>query len=228
MESMSWLSTLKSNIEIHSASVAFDAPLLHSHFKSRERLVSSFPVKAREHNVCKNGCELFGDDDGSDRCDEYGEGKASARKMKYLSLIEQLALLISNDQTLELEKSSEKYEKDQDVLYDSFDGILGETLLRFYNNRKDRLVLYLGLYNDGSQVFKNGNHTMTIFHLIILNLPKTIRTENRPIKHELEILQSKGSKLSGSSMTVNAHILFASGDIPACAKLAGQSVTLGN
>jgi hypothetical protein len=45
----------------------------------------------------------------------------------------------------------------------------------------------------------------------------------KPIKQELEILQSKGFRLSGSSMTVNEHLLFASGDIPACAKLAGQS-----
>ncbi|CEG69045.1 hypothetical protein RMATCC62417_05191 [Rhizopus microsporus] len=130
------------------------APLLYSHFKSRDRLIKKFPVKAKEHDVCKNGCELFGDDDGSDRCGECGEDKASAKKMKYLSLIEQLALLVSNGQTLELVKPSEKYEKDQDVLYDSFDSILGETLLKFYSNRKDRLVLYLGLYSNGFQVFK--------------------------------------------------------------------------
>ncbi|ORE10399.1 hypothetical protein BCV72DRAFT_221743 [Rhizopus microsporus var. microsporus] len=118
-------------------------------------------------------------------------------------------------------------------------------LFPFYSNRKDRLVLYLGLYNDEFLVFKNGKHAMTIFHLVTLNLPKAIRTENKymlqlcvapgpksprelfsfikPIKQELEILQSKGFRLSGSSMAVNAHILFASGDIPACAKLAGQS-----
>lgn len=99
--------------------------LLCSHFKSRDRLVKKIPAKASVHNVCKNGCELFGDDDGNDKCSEYGEGKANGWKKKYLSLIEQLALLISNDETLELVKSSNKHEKDQDDSYDCFDGMLG-------------------------------------------------------------------------------------------------------
>jgi hypothetical protein len=51
---------------------------------------------------------LYGSDDGSDNCSECGDDRASARKMKYLPLIEQLALLVSSDETLELVKSSNK------------------------------------------------------------------------------------------------------------------------
>ncbi|CEJ01774.1 hypothetical protein RMCBS344292_15795 [Rhizopus microsporus] len=86
--------------------------LLYSHSKLRGSIINSFPVKVREHNVCKNGCALFGSDDSCDKRSECGENRDSARKMKYLSLIEQLALLVSNDGALELMKSSNKYEKD--------------------------------------------------------------------------------------------------------------------
>jgi hypothetical protein len=85
------------------------SPLLYSHSKSRDSIINSFPVKVRGHDVCKNGCALFGSDDNCDKCSECGENRASVRKMKYLSLIEQLALLVSNDGTLELVKSSNKY-----------------------------------------------------------------------------------------------------------------------
>ncbi|CEG64295.1 hypothetical protein RMATCC62417_01293 [Rhizopus microsporus] len=163
----------------------------------------------------------------------------------YLPLIDQLALLVNDKETFELLKSPRKNEERSDVLYDVSDGALGERLPKVYSKRKGRLVIYLGFFADGFQIFKNGQHMMTAFHLIILNLPEVICTESkymlqvcavpgptspkdffsfvRPIMKELMILEREGFKLAGSNMTINAHLLFAGGDIPACAKLAGQS-----
>ncbi|ORE06213.1 hypothetical protein BCV72DRAFT_329411 [Rhizopus microsporus var. microsporus] len=45
----------------------------------------------------------------------------------------------------------------------------------------------------------------------------------KPIMKELMTLKREGFKLAGSGMTVNAHLLFAGGDTPTRAKLAGQS-----
>ncbi|CEG80506.1 hypothetical protein RMATCC62417_14832 [Rhizopus microsporus] len=162
--------------------------------------------------------------------------KACAKKMVYLPLIDQLALHI---------KSSRKNEKKPGVLYGVFDGALDERLPKVYSKKKDRLVIYLGLFADGFQDFKNGQHRMTVFHLIVLNLPKVIRTESKymlqlcvipgptspkgffsfvkPIMKELIILEREDLKLAGSDMTVNAHLLFAGGDTPTRTKLAGQS-----
>ncbi|CEI98089.1 hypothetical protein RMCBS344292_12206 [Rhizopus microsporus] len=86
--------------------------LLYPHSKSRDSIIKSLRVKVREHDVCKNGCALFESDDCCDKCSECDENRDSARKMKYLSLIEQLALLVSNDRTFGLVKPSNKYEKD--------------------------------------------------------------------------------------------------------------------
>ncbi|KAG1320898.1 hypothetical protein G6F61_015225 [Rhizopus arrhizus] len=51
--------------------------------------------------------------------------------------------------------------------------------------------------------------------------PKDFFSFVKPIMKELMILEREGFKLAGSNMTINAHLLFAGGDIPTCAKLAG-------
>jgi hypothetical protein len=126
-----------------------------------------------------------------------------------------------------------------------FDATIGEQLPKFYNEKKKQLTLYLGLYNDGYQIFKNGKHTMTVFVFVVMNLPLEIRTENnyllqvctapgakaphdffsflKPIKEELDILQDRGFKPKGSDMIVKAHMLFSGGDTPAQSKISGTS-----
>lgn len=232
----------------HMKAYCSEAPLLYSHYKSKERLTKRFPIKAKELDVCKNGCMLYDENAQIDeKCSNSKcEGnKIDAKKMMYLPLIDQLALLVNDKETFELLKSPRKNEEGSDVLYGVFDGALGERLPKVYSKKKGRLVIYLGLFADGFQIFKNGQHTMTAFHLIILNLPEVVRTESKymlqvcvvpgptspkdffsfvkPIMKELMILEREGFKLAGSNMTINAHLLFAGGDIPACAKLAGQS-----
>ncbi|KAG1207990.1 hypothetical protein G6F69_007594 [Rhizopus microsporus] len=184
-----------------------EAPLLYSHYKSKERITKRFPAKIDEK--CSNS-----------KCEG---NKIDAKKMMYLPLIDQLALFVNDKETFELLKSPRKNEKRSEVI----------------------LIICLGLFADGFQVFKNGRHTMTTFHLIILNLPEVICTESKymlqtcvapdstspkdlfsfakPIMKELMTLEHEEFKLAGSNMTINVHLLFAGGDIPVCAKLAGQS-----
>ncbi|RCH88777.1 hypothetical protein CU097_009597 [Rhizopus azygosporus] len=188
-----------------------EAPLLYSHYKSKERITKRFPAKIDEK--CSNS-----------KCEG---NKIDAKKMMYLPLIDQLALFVNDKETFELLKSPRKNEKS------------------LQQKKKDRLIICLGLFADGFQVFKNGRHTMTTFHLIILNLPEVICTESKymlqtcvapdstspkdlfsfakPIMKELMTLEHEEFKLAGSNMTINVHLLFAGGDIPVCAKLAGQS-----
>jgi hypothetical protein len=141
-----------------------------------------------------------------------------------------------------------KYPKDmkkkEGVIYNFYDAEIGEMIPKPYNKKCNRLTICLGLYNDGFQVFKNGKHTMTVFLFVVLNLPESIRTENKymlqvccapgpkapsdffsfvePIKQELEILQSTGFIIKGSDMVVKGHLIFAGGDIPAASKIAGH------
>lgn len=131
------------------------------------------------------------------------------------------------------------------MLYDVFDGVLDERLPKVYSKKKDRIVIYFDLFVDGFQIFKNDQNTITVFHLIILNLPEAVRAESKymlrvyivpsptslknffffvkPIMKELMTLGREGFKLAGSNMTVNWHLLFAGGDIPAYTKLVRQS-----
>ena len=51
--------------------------------------------------------------------------------------------------------------------------------------------------------------------------PKDFFSFVKPIMKELMILERERFKLTSSNMTINAHLLFAGGDIPTCAKLAG-------
>ncbi|CEJ01136.1 hypothetical protein RMCBS344292_15172 [Rhizopus microsporus] len=53
--------------------------------------------------------------------------------------------------------------------------------------------------------------------------PKDLFSFAKPIMKELMTLEHEEFKLAGSNMTINVHLLFAGGDIPVCAKLAGQS-----
>jgi hypothetical protein len=75
-----------------------------------------------------------------------------------------------------------------------------------------------------------------MFTFLVLNLPESIRTENKymlqvcvapgskaptdlfsftaPIMKELETLQTRGFKLGNSDLLVKAHCIFVGGDIP--------------
>ncbi|CEI96646.1 hypothetical protein RMCBS344292_10803 [Rhizopus microsporus] len=210
-----------------------EAPLLYSHYKSRERLSKRFPVKSKGLDVCKSGCMLYDENAKIDeKCSNSKcEGnKTCAKKMMCLPFIDQLALLM---------KSSRKNEKKPGVLYGVFDGALGEKLPKVYSKKKDRLVIYLGFFVYDFQIFKNEQHTMAVFHLINLSLLEVIRTESKymlqvciapsptppkdifsfvkPIMKELMILEREGFKLASPNMTINAQLLFAGGDIPAYA-----------
>jgi hypothetical protein len=220
---------------------------LYSHYKVKQSMLKKYPVKTEEMSVCKGGCVLFDEKIGENQCTNkdckfFGKSGDNTQKMKYLSLIDQLALLVNNEKTLELMKNPYDYDDDE-VIYDIFGATIGEALPKPYSKKKDRLTIYLGLYNDGFQVFKNGKHTTTVFVFVVLNLPPEIRTENKyllqvclapgpkaptdffsfvnPIKRELDILQSTGFKCKGSSMIVKGNALFCGGDIPALTKISG-------
>jgi hypothetical protein len=233
-----------------------NAPKLYSYYRSRQAALKDFPIEGKEYFVCKNGCTLHLDGGKVQKCNNVncelsrivGTPESMAqftRKMKYLPLIDQLALLVSDKKTLELMKNPKDKEKKEGVIYSFNDAEIGEIIPVPYSKKRNRLTLCLGLYNDGFQVFKNGKHTMTVFLFVVLNLPESIRTENKymlqvccapgpkapsdffsfvePIKQELEILQSTGFIIKGSDMVVKGHVIFAGGDIPAASKIAGHA-----
>ncbi|KAI8890587.1 hypothetical protein K501DRAFT_266032 [Backusella circina FSU 941] len=182
------------------AAVCPGAEPLYSHYKARTGLLKAFPVKGQQLDVCRDGCKLYFEDDQDRVCNnesclkprykvnpKTNEGTCACT-MTYLPLIEQLALLVSEEELLQGSKNAEK---DPDVMYDFTDDALGKSLSKIYSKSKDRLTLYLGLYSDGYQIFKNGKHTMTVFNLIILNLPGFIRTEN---KYMIQVCAAPGPK----------------------------------
>ncbi|RCH88139.1 hypothetical protein CU097_003169 [Rhizopus azygosporus] len=98
----------------HMKAYCSEAPLLYSHYKSKERLTKRFPVKAKALDVCKNGCMLYDENAQIDEkcCNSKCKGnKVCAKKMMYLPLIGQLAPLVSDKEIFKLLKSPRKNEK---------------------------------------------------------------------------------------------------------------------
>ncbi|CEG67693.1 hypothetical protein RMATCC62417_04085 [Rhizopus microsporus] len=123
----------------HMKAYCSEAPLLYSHYKSKERLTKRFPVKSKALDVCKNGCMLYDKNAQIDeKCSNSKcEGnKIDAKNMMYLPLIDQPALLVNDKETFRLLKSPRKNEKWPNVLYGAFDGAFGEKLPKAYSKKK--------------------------------------------------------------------------------------------
>ena len=89
--------------------------------------------------------------------------------MLYMPLAQQLAALIASDSKRErLMKLSNRESEEPGVQEDFFDGDV-------YKNRrslfKGDLDIAISLFIDGFTPFRKGKTSMTIFNIIILNLP---------------------------------------------------------
>lgn len=150
---------------------------------------------------------------------------------------------IMEDADLELPMRELIHDRGQ-VMSDIFDGKLGQRAIQHFEKQADK-SLYLGLYADGFRPFKSGAKSMTIIHLVILNFPPTIRTEAKymiqlgitpgpsapidlfsflkPVLNEAKVLEKRGFKMINTGKLYKGYILFAGGDLPATAKMAGLS-----
>ncbi|CEI97218.1 hypothetical protein RMCBS344292_11354 [Rhizopus microsporus] len=126
----------------HMKAYCSEAPLLYSHYKSKERLTMRFPVKSKALDVCKNGCMLYDENAQIDeKCSNSKcEGnKIDAKNTMYLPLICQPALLVNDKETFGLLKSPRKNEKWPNILYGAFDGAFGEKLPKAYSKKKGQI-----------------------------------------------------------------------------------------
>lgn len=225
-----------------------DRELLLSHYKIRHQLFESMPFEPTTYRACFDGCQSFADGAEKPCLNKNPEpmpGRETSlqpQEFKYLPLIQQLAAMLSETETLKLLRYPYSRNTDEDVMSDIFDGEICRKM-KTGKPKPNKLTIYLGLYSDGFQVLNNQKHGLTLVHLVILNLPPLIRTEKKymlqlflapgpkspkdlfsymePVLEELKILENEGIKVANSDTVVNAHLLFVGGDIPATTKMAG-------
>ena len=175
----------------------------------------------------------------SDGCHQEDQPCAT---MGQLSLADQLALLIHNKETREPLLYRSERSPSMDGYTDIFDGSIYKNL-RKDGYFKNELDIALALYTDGFTCFQK--EQLTIIHIVILNLPPDIRYENKMmiqvgiipgpkaprnifgylslLLKDLRKLESCGIHVKADDKniyTARAHLLLATGDLPATTKLA--------
>ncbi|KAG2211044.1 hypothetical protein INT45_001100, partial [Circinella minor] len=160
-----------------------DAEKLDSVYLSNKQMLKSYPGKNRTYDICKNGYMLFTFDDNDLECffchspcyKDLNNTQAAAT-MDYLPLSEQLeAMLLSKKYR---DTFQQTYEREEDDIYytDIFDGQQFKQHEHLFPGKFDTAC---ALYVDGFSPFKkrglNGAVSMTIVHIIILNLPSSER-----------------------------------------------------
>ena len=163
--------------------ISIDAEKLDSVYLSNKQMLKSYPGKNRTYDICKNGYMLFTFDDNDLECffchspcyKDLNNTQAAAT-MDYLPLSEQLgAMLLSKEYR---DMFQQTYEKEEDDIYytDIFDGQQFKQHEHLFPGKFDTAC---ALYVDGFSPFKkrglNGAVSMTIVHIIILNLPSSER-----------------------------------------------------
>ncbi|KAG2212136.1 hypothetical protein INT45_010986 [Circinella minor] len=151
---------------------------------------------------------------------------------------------VSNKHTRELLKYRAERQSSE-IMKDCFDGAVYKDLksMKF----QGKMDLALALYTDDFQVYRRGKHSMTIVHVVILNIPEEVRCEDQnmiqvcippgpnkasdlfsfldPVLKELKDLCKNGMviRMDSGDVMLKAHLLFIGGDIPAMAKMAGHA-----
>lgn len=236
------------------------APPLMSAYLNQKLANDSYPVTSKNYDVCRNGCKLFGpgdDDQECTLCDRNGTSRlvdgAPVQQATYLSVIQQLALLLYDKEVREMLEdpvaTSDDHDKNKDSgcgrMDDIFDGEIVRSSFELRDSSTSCKRLMLGMFTDGFEVFKKGHSSLTMINIVILNFPRSIRTESKfmlqpciipgpyqpkdlfsflkPVLEELSILEDQGISVicpGGVSLFARAHLLFVGGDIPAQTKVS--------
>ena len=230
-------------------------PLL-SYFRSKNLLWQDYPVKPVAYDVCRRGCMMYQRNDGLKQCTYCNRPRFSNKRncdgtqkplasVLQLPLSNQLASLIQNEITRnDLMYRSSLPARKAGLYTDIFDGDV-YTALKGEGLFSGDLDIALALYTDGFTVKRK---QLTIVHLIILNLPPSIRYETknmiqvcvlpgsrapkdlfsflRPLMDDLKQLQSTGIQVKADdnkTYNIRAHLLLSTGDIPAASKVMCHS-----
>lgn len=148
-------------------------PLL-TPYKAEKTAMQIYPIKGLSYDICINGCELFSTNE--DICSFCGERrykdfekKIPKNTMTYLPLGGQLATFIANTEIREMLRYRFNREiPENGMKTDIFDG---ENIKNVSHLFRGELDIALSLFIDGFQPFKRSKSSMTIVHLVILNLP---------------------------------------------------------
>ncbi|OAD71973.1 hypothetical protein PHYBLDRAFT_146955 [Phycomyces blakesleeanus NRRL 1555(-)] len=184
------------------------------------------------------------------KCSEarYKNGQTSesdtrvpVRSIIQLPLARQLALCLADDKTRAEMIYRHNYQSSQDgQKADVFDGHVYQFMKHLFSGENDIAIL---LSMDGFNPH-NVPGSVTIVHATVLNLSLTIHYEKnrmiqiamlpgctgpsdiwsflKPMLRDLSLLQTEGMEVKALTTTIRAkvHVLMATGDIPALAKLA--------
>ena len=137
-----------------------------------------YPVQEQRYHACPDGCGLFLQDDVTECSCGAARYRDEARTipvatMTYLPLKDQLITILAYPETRDALCSLRERTSQQQMMVDLFDGqIFHERQKDFFINEHD---IALALYVDGFKPFKRTRISLTIVHLVVLNLPPEIR-----------------------------------------------------
>ncbi|KAG2214761.1 hypothetical protein INT45_006290 [Circinella minor] len=237
--------TVVSGYQNVSSSVYF-YQILSPH-RTQNVLEMIYPVKEQHYDICKQGCHLFMTDEltecWNDKCKlarykNITEKKAYAT-MLYLPIADQLATFIAHSLTRQLLRNKATSSGEIRNIFD------GSVVKEKYFGDNDLVCV---LYVDGFCPYIHSVVSMTIVHLVLMNLPddKMYKNENMlqasiiptsshddnldsflaPLIQEMKQLESRGIDVlcdDGVERHYTANLVMATGDIPGCANLCHHS-----
>ncbi|KAG2216801.1 hypothetical protein INT45_013615 [Circinella minor] len=207
-------------------------------------------VKFYNESMIEEGlrCVMFKNDE--DVCSVCGEArfittpngiKKSRNTMLYISLKEQLAIILARPTTRKMLMDLSQRTSCQVPMSDIFDGSAWRNQKYLFTRPYD---IALSLFVDGFKPFKHTKISLTMTHIIVLSfspferyleqntlqvtiLPCAAKYKNifnllQPLLDDLEDLQTIGMDVigtDGKEIKATAHLLLASGDIPGIAAL---------
>ncbi|KAG2209048.1 hypothetical protein INT45_004550 [Circinella minor] len=157
-------------------------PILSKHM-AETKITEMYPVKPVYYDYCPNGCRLYTDyisvacSCGLQRYKTTNLPNLQAvSSMLYMPLAQQLAALIASDSKREhLMTLSNRESEEPGVREDFFDGDVYKTRRCLFNRDLD---IAISLFIDGFTPFRKSKTNMTIFNIIILNLPPKEQYKN--------------------------------------------------
>lgn len=178
-------------------------------------------------------------------CNFFDPDKLPKHTIEYLSLRDQLELVVKDDEARDLLKYGQHYSTNDDgIMYDLFDSPFMKEIKKTHLFDGD-INLSLMLFTDDFQLFQRSNHSMMLVHAVILDLPPEVRYHQKnmlqicvtpgprstdaysflePVLEDLKSMATEGFRVQvGSSMSrVKAHLVLVGGDMPAAAKIVGS------
>ena len=136
-------------------------------------------MNSHQYDICRNGCRLYPKlDKDTLECEHCGEERYTgealkpAKQMKIMSVGDQVASFLANDDMRDLMKYRHNYQHEVGVYKDYFDGQEYRSLLTTTDLFSSEDDVALALYFDGFQPghAKTGDK-LSILHLINLNIP---------------------------------------------------------